>query len=195
MIYEFIGLPGSGKTYRARCLSEELGLPFVCDVDRTNRLLGSLYFMCRHPRIFTRLCVELLKESHVSVGLLRHKIFFLLGNTLAREAQAECLGSAVIDEGLGQYFYSLYEHPVGTPDIEEYFKIIRLSKKRSIIILNVDESIRHKRMAARGRVPRSTFGPLYGESWNTSIVANHRLVLEHLPKISVGATIEIEESF
>ena len=194
MIYEFIGLPGSGKTYHAQRLSSEIGAPMIGALSRKDRFLGALCFATHRPLVVMRLVRELFCETHVSAALLWHKLFFLLGNALARESVAMRFETAVIDEGLAQYIYSLYEHRITVRDIQRYFDIVKLPEERTVTIIEASDNIRHERMAARGRVPRSAFGLSYGESWEEVLSSNHRLIAQHLPEMRVGAHVGVQDS-
>ncbi len=180
MIYEFIGLGGAGKTYRAAEYAKTKNIPLVSILNSWERSLYAFLFMARHPIVVARLVWWVIQQGQTVSGLIFHKIFFLLFRTLGREGKILFLDDAVIDEGLVQFIISLFEEPVSAKDIKNYIQLILSVAPRQIYILDTPILIRQERMTHRRRIPRSIFGTHYGIVRNKTLEINYPIIVKCL---------------
>lgn len=152
-VLECIGLPGAGKSYIAKRLSKERGLPHIEIAARRERLVRALRFACFHPFFFSRLMRILVKENYRSPRLLKHKLTTVFLDVLAHEEKAE-KEWGIIETGFFQLLLSLFEHPIEPRDIASVLSWLR-KRPATVCIIEAPTETRSRRMAERGRVPRA----------------------------------------
>lgn len=153
MIYEFIGLPGAGKSYMAEKLARERGLK-----QGEIRGQGEVYklaviFSFLHPFFCINLFFNLAKENYKNIKLLKHKLMTLVLLVMARELKAR-EGNMIIETGFFQLLLSLYERRIKPSDINWCLNWLK-KRPYAIYIVDADSQTRMKRMQERGRVPRA----------------------------------------
>ena len=171
MIYEFIGLPGAGKSYiseKIRCNSQ------IKDMEIKNKkeiLFYAALFGFLHPIFSFRILVVFLKENRKNLRLLKHKLGSIVIRIMALEQKAK-KGKHILESGFFQLLLSLYENKIKEKDI---VWIIGWLKKRpyKVFIVEASKEVRERRMSERGRVPRSVF------ITDEADMANWFLILEH----------------
>jgi dephospho-CoA kinase len=174
MIVELIGLSGAGKTSFARAFSEEQHIPIIEVTGRARKVGLILWFIATRPRVFFSILLVLVVENKKSARLRSHKIRNLFFSTVAREQKARMSSrDCIIDEGLLQFFLSLYERPVNEQDVSRY--LARIVDDRKVIILEAEYDVRIKRMKTRGRFPRSFMGEAYQRRWLSLVDKNYDL--------------------
>jgi len=124
---ELVGLPGSGKTTLAKKLSSEQGAEVVNIFSRKEHLKYLLLFLFSHPVSFIFWVLQVIKESN---GLLRYK-FHLWSLSAARSQKAKSSNKKVviIDEGLMQRIFSVYDRKLNEREIKKVIRKIPLSDK------------------------------------------------------------------
>ncbi len=175
MIYEFFGLPGSGKTYLAERFSQNKQMPLVEVRGNVAKYTWAFIFACARPRIFFSFLKELIKENKQYPGLLRYKINTLYLRAVAKEGKALARKDAVIDEGLFQVLLYIFEKEITERDIAS---CARFLKKRNIHIVEASHAVRRERMKARGRFPRAFLGEEYLQQWFPVLEKNYALIRE-----------------
>ena len=153
MIYEFIGLPGAGKSYTADQVKTQNQLKEIKIFSIKERLARAIVFALRHPIFFLRLMFVFILENYTDIRLLKHKLSTVVLEIAAREQKAGNR-NVLIETGFFQLLLSLYERKVNERDIAGF---IRWLKKRPymLYIIEARADVRNERMQQRGRVPRS----------------------------------------
>jgi len=162
MIYEFFGLPGSGKTFLAMRFSKENKIPLIEINSRTEKYFWVALFVCAHPMLFFLLLKKIIKENKNDSALFRHKTLFLCLRTIAKEGKSFFKRDAVIDEGLYQALLYLFERKVQKSELACFSPLFKRRTAR-IVVANADT--RRERMQSRGRVPRAFLNNAYRERW------------------------------
>ncbi len=175
MIYEFFGLPGSGKTYLAERFSQNKQTPLVEVHGTVDKYTWAFIFACARPRIFFSFLKELIKENKQHPRLLRYKINTLYLRAVAKEGKALVRKDAVIDEGLLQVLLYIFEKEITERDIASYARFL---KKRNIHIIEASHIARKERMKARERFPRAFLGKEYRQRWFPVLEKNYALIRE-----------------
>lgn len=153
MIYEFIGLPGAGKSYKANQKKTEKNLQEIKISSMKQRLQYAVIFAIKHPFFFIRLLFIFVKENYKNLRLLKHKLSTVILEIVALEQKAG-KGPIVVETGFFHLLLSLYERKINEHDIAG---IMQWLKKRPymIYIVEAQRKVRDQRMQDRGRVPRS----------------------------------------
>lgn len=154
MIYELIGLTGSGKSFVAEKISREKDIPMIKTGSRAWRYFFAFLFSIEHPLFTVRIVRLTLDNTFSNKKVLKHKLFYILLNALAKEYILRHKKSDVIvDEGLLQYFPSIYED---FTDLEKLESDIDLPffTERKVLLVTVEEEVRVGRMNDRGRFLR-----------------------------------------
>ena len=171
MILSLIGLPGVGKTK----VSSELALQMGCSVlelpgKKTKRLLFLRYCL-KQPRNTYLLLWWTVKYNKGGLRVLKHKIFFLLLNSIAKEVLAT---KQVVDEGLLQYLCAISDKKLLESEVLVILNSLKF-KNRKVFIVTCDEAVRMERLEMRGRVPRSAFGVEYSDIFYKNLTHNFNL--------------------
>lgn len=180
MIYEFFGLPGSGKSYIAE---REFGYAAKSFSSISQRLIK--YFLVAlyevmHPIRSAVFILAIIRETQHNRKLMMHKLKFLYLNAEAREQAASFKREGVVDEGLVNYLLSLYERKISTKDVQSLLK--RIPKKRTIYIVNANFEARKKRMKNRNRIPRASFGKEYAKEREEILEHNFDVIKQLIKK-------------
>lgn len=181
MIIEYLGLPGSGKTYLAeRRVKENQEYTYVAIRTRTERFFYAFVFMGTHPLISFRMIWTVMKRTPLHFRLLKHKTAFLLLGAFAREARASYFTTkdTVLDEGLHQFMLSMYEKPVDERTMQEDWGMIVRNMKhtRQIVFVECKREARMQRMRTRNRFPRRMLSQAYQEHFLGVQEQNYPLV-------------------
>lgn len=183
MIYEYVGLPGSGKTYLAEKKHKENNTKLLNPTGRVRSFVWTFLYVIIHPLNFFRLFAILLKETKgVEKGLLKHKLLFLLPQSLGVEAKSWFYKEAVIDGGILQFLFSIFERLVSIDDLLKIKKILPPSRNRTVFYIETSRDAREKRMNKRRRKVREKFTSDYRENWFATINSNAKKIKEFLRK-------------
>lgn len=173
---ELVGLPGSGKTTYINKYCKNSPATFsVKNINRVQRLYYGGLFFCYHPFISERLVRLMIREYRlVRHPGLKHKFFFLLLNTCAREFLSRNKSKYILDEGLCQFVFSMYERVVCAEMVAQDFSfLIKYKKTHQIIFMEASEETRLKRYRDRGRKFRQITGhPEYNQEFSRVVEKN-----------------------
>lgn len=152
-IIELLGLPGSGKSYYAKELTQAGEGELIQISGRFERFWRALWYLVLHPRLAANLIHKTIEQQKYGDHSLKHKIFFLLFSAFAREQKAQQRAQSIVDEGLYQYAFSLYETQVTAENIERDLTWYGTDERR-IIFMKASLENRTERMIERQRFPR-----------------------------------------
>ena len=148
MIIELFGLPGSGKSTRARALEQEGKVVRVRINSRTELLVRNALFFFQYPVTTIRLAVYLLKYGGRGT-LFRTKVISLfLGHNAKYQKARWMKGVYIIDQGHFQNLLSLFEVPLTEVEMRAYVAL--LPKPDELWICTVEEGERARRLRERG---------------------------------------------
>lgn len=190
MMIEFFGPPGAGKTTVAQALSREINATVVVLGGRRERWLGGWYFCLKRPRLAAALLFLVIKETRKSWPLFRrtlHQLFKAWAITIKAEQLLTSARLIIIDEGLAQFFFSLYNRPVLAGELKNYFQ--RFVFSDFLVLLTAPLDLCRRRMVERGRIPRFHTGLNY-QSWLRIIDQNNRLLLTESPLLDKELLVE-----
>lgn len=126
MIIECFGIPGAGKSTVTSLLVSEFGFK---EVPKQVSKIYWIHFFSKYPFFVCRWCFSLLKESFLSrsFSLGRFKLAVFL-NTIGRIHYADKHYSkeelVILDEGLVQRIFTLFESPKISKDYDTLIKKI-----------------------------------------------------------------------
>lgn len=175
MIYEFFGLPGSGKTYCAALFAKNRKLPLIEVHGRVQTYFWTCVFACVSPACFFFFLKEIARENSGNAYLLRHKVHNLFLRAVAKEGKALVRKNAVIDEGLFQAILYIFEKEMTQQDIARHKKFL---KKRHLYVVEASRAVREKRMRTRKRFPRAFLNEDYRRRWFPVLEKNYSLICE-----------------
>lgn len=151
MIYELFGLPGSGKSYMARQISQSKEIAEIGITSTKERMVRAVLFMFFHPFFSARLITIFIKENYKSPKLLKHKLATIVLEIMAREQKAK--HGMMIETGFFQLLLSIYERKIQDQDIAP---VLRWLQKRGymVYVIEANRETREQRIQQRGRIPR-----------------------------------------
>ena len=180
MVSEVLGLSGVGKTYYCEKYSKENNKVIIQINSKFENTKFVIKFLLKNFRISLSILRILMKEN--SKSILYHKIK-LLFRAMAKEEKSKKYENSIIDEGLLQFSYSIYDRKTQDKDYERYIRKVKsLNPKRKIIIIEANEEKRSFQMKLRNRIPRSKFGIKYAKQIQEIIKVNHQTIKETIKK-------------
>ena len=161
MTIELYGLPGSGKSTFARSLIGH-GYEIVSVPTRWGLIFWNIIFFSRYPIKTIGLFIFLLRFGCGGFWRLKFTNLFLHHN--ARLIKAKLTHRlAVIDQGHFTDILSLFENVADVKKLKKYLKFI--PKPDTLLIFNIDEKERERRLAKRGRPLRAGFPQAEVRTW------------------------------
>jgi|GEM_PF-1118148 hypothetical protein len=181
MIIEFFGPPGAGKTTIAKTFCRENKATLIIIANRWERYWYDLVYLIFNPIRFCRLFLIIVCQSFPSLRLFGHKLHRFSGYAAVavKAARSSVKGDIVIDEGLAQHFFSLYERPASLAAIKDYF--FRYLAADWLVLVVAEETLCLERMRDRGRIPRSHTG-FDWRRWFKTIASHTNLIKKDLIK-------------
>ncbi|HPV70763.1 MAG TPA: glycosyltransferase [Candidatus Magasanikbacteria bacterium] len=174
MKIELFGLPGSGKSTLAKKLKEQ-------NYVFPKRSL--FYFIIRHFCVCFFWVKEVIKETlkTKTYSLWRFKLAIVF-DTFARIGYAEInkRQNIIIDEGLFQRIFTVYEHNLNPSQIKKIFNHIIWPEK--IIIVDSAQNL-FKRYSDQDN-PRVKLGEKYLQNWFLVLQHNYSVILDVLKMTS-----------
>lgn len=153
MIIELLGLPGSGKTSISGQL-EQKGWTIVRVTSRSEMLGRFFIYTVLHPvRVVLHGLYIVRYAGSFRMGYMKCMNLFI--RAYAQQQKAEALPRAVIDQGVYQNIFSLFET---VPAEKTLTNLVQLFPDNMLIMPHVDEALRQKRLRARTRAPREEYG-------------------------------------
>ncbi len=182
VIVELYGLSGAGKS----ALGRELAAadPMVKLVRPQKKTMHLVYFIVRNPVTFGFWMYQMMKYAVVygDIKLLRHRVSILLSTFAAfAAAQREQAGIVVLDEGLFQRIFSIYEQKRSA---EELLSLVRsIPQVRMVVVVNRNDGhfLRYQPGADN---PRARMGEAYMTAWKDIILHNHASLQAALKQLS-----------
>jgi hypothetical protein len=175
MRIEIVGLPGSGKTYLSRIKSNNFDIEFIRAGRSLKKYFFCLLFIFHNPFLFFEFLFLLIKENKKDPFLFKYKLY-LFSNALSREGQALRREEYIIDEGMFHFAFAFYERQINDKDLRLFLKFYKRIKKRKILLLEVQEKTRRKRLEERQRVPRLALGGHYANKANFYFLLNKKVI-------------------
>jgi len=178
MVIEIFGPPAAGKTTLAKGCKNQLRVELLTVLSRSERYGLCFRFLLARPFAFANLLAATLIQGLPSLTRTRHKLYRLTCH-LAKGVKANKLHIKnpkrllLVDEGMAQYFFSLYEREVSEKEAIRY--INKFVQSDLLLYIFADEEVRKSRMHERGRVPRIHTGIDY-KTWLKVVSANANLV-------------------
>lgn len=191
MLYELVGLPGSGKTTFARRISLDHPDEFInVSINSISERIYYLFlFYINNPKVL--LFFKKLLDKKENWKLRKYKLH-LLYISMAKYQKAKKTGkaSAIIDEGLFQRVLTISETVLSQKEIEEV--ISKLPKDIGIIFFDGGDFYRYKN-DSNTKSPRFLLGEKYLNNWKKIITRNASLLRTILKR--EGVTVESPDSF
>jgi len=192
-VIEFVGMPGSGKTFWATSNQYPSSAFTYLEVSGRERFVLTFQFFISKPFLFCKLVYLLIKNSKKDLSLIKHKIFFLLFFACALEIKSKKLPNPLIDQGLLQVFLCMYDQAVSLERIHNDFELIRKElTMRTIVFVEASQNVRMKRIDSRKRMPRSNFGSTYVESFLAAVASNYPTIKSCIAETFPSKTINGE---
>lgn len=167
MIIEFFGKISSGKSSIAKNLSKKENFKIIKINSKTEKYLLSILFILLNPIKSFYLIKKCFKGSFIKRKLALVQ-FNMAKYQKAKKEKDNCL----LDEGFLQAIFSILDYNLEKKQIKEYLNNIPISKK--IIILNIDEKNREKRLKQRKHnIPEKMFNEKYAEKWEKTMIKNY----------------------
>jgi hypothetical protein len=184
MIYEIIGLPGSGKTsFSKELILTKRRIKYIQISNTKDKIFYNLIFMIENPVSYYYLLFKTIRENYFNLRLLKYKLTKFLFRNIAKYQKSKSYKmDSIIDEGLIYYIFSLYERKISKNEIIKSLYFLPLNKIY-LIILETNDKIRYKRMKQRKRIPRKIFGKKYQEEFLEILDYNGKKIIEILKRI------------
>ncbi len=178
MIFEFFGLPGSGKTYLSNQIYRKDNIKIIGINNRAEKYFFVCLFAVRHFKKFTFFLNLLYKENKFNKKLLIYKIKHLFFQAISNEQKARFYRKAIVDHGIFSFLLSIHERKISSEDLFSILKNLHFQGgKYKMIIVEADKAVRKHRMDARGRLPRKNkFGLEYFENWLEIVEYNYSVI-------------------
>ncbi len=158
MIIEFFGLSGTGKTIIGRELSRLLEIEYINVDSFFEKIKYALIYFFTSPLKTVWLLFKTIKESGLSLNLMRQKLFILfcmaVRNQKALEKGRKI--AVILDEGMAEYGLTLFEKEINEEEAKKYFQ--KNVTADIFVILRTDSDERIKRMGQKTKIPRSDLG-------------------------------------
>ncbi len=152
MIYEFLGLPGAGKSYISSKLANQKKLECIHIAGKKERVLRALLFIMTHPVFSMYMMYLFTKENYKNISLFKHKLLTIVIEIMAREQKAGNK-NCIVETGFFQLMLSLFERKIEHKDIALLFRWLH-KRSYTVYIVEADTAVREKRIQERGRIPR-----------------------------------------
>lgn len=184
MEFELFGLPGSGKSHYCNNMSNK-----YIEI-KLNNIFEKIYYFSRFVFKSPILSLYLLKELILNIkcfdnqNYLRIFIHKFLGSYMCSFAKYEKSRSIktdkikIIDEGLLQLIYSIYDQPKKTK-IKKTFNFVK-HKLVDIKNVEINEKERSNRLKKRNDYPRKQFGKKYYLIWNKNSINSYNIIKEYI---------------
>lgn len=180
MIHEFIGPPGSGKTFFSKKKSIDDSIDIIEVSGKKEKFLLILQFIVRRPIFFIFLFFLIIKENISYPKLCIYKLKFIYLNIVAKEQKAmNSNEDVIVDEGFFQLILSIYDRKINIRELRIFRHFLK-SERYHLILLEVDKKVRLDRMQKRGRLPRSDFGIEYIKKLYPIIDKNSEIVCKFI---------------
>jgi len=190
MILELFGLPAVGKSSLARELAKIENIENVKIRSIPELFLYNFLFFIKNPlRFFVLLNFTLVNLRPKRLAYYKFVNTFLQHNAKYEKARKYEIG--VIDQGHSQNFLSLFEHELSDEQIKLYYKI--LPKSDLLIVVEVSEKERQKRLAGRDYGVRRFIGEEYFHNWESVIKENFNKLREFLTNDKKALFIDGED--
>jgi ubiquinone/menaquinone biosynthesis C-methylase UbiE len=182
-LVEFYGLSGAGKTTLAKELTEKDSI--MKSIRLRKRGVGFRHFVFHNPVIFFFWLKEMFYYAlfHGDRVLFRHRLSILLSTfEVFGSAQRAQKGIVVLEEGLFQRIFSIYEQKRSADDFIPLLK--RLPKIDMLVV--VDRGDNHfSRYKLNGDNPRAHLGESYMSTWKEIILHNNESLLRAIKMVNV----------
>lgn len=177
MKIDFIGLPGSGKTYLCGDISQKRDIKVISTSNNFEKLFFSAFFIIFHPVLFKKIITVLKIENNPK--LFWYKVKHLLIEALANEQKANFYKKDILlDYGFAQFLISIYERNIETDEIDILWKYFNVN--RFVYIIFADIKCREKRMENRKRIPRGWMPEEQHAKWFTVLDHNYKVIKSYL---------------
>ncbi len=174
MIIQLVGLTGSGKTTAAPVIAQRQRSQVIAEPARPIRYLLFALYVLTHPQLMAAIVRAVVRETWPSGRLLLYKAQLLVG-TLAKEQLAAFLREGVVDGGIAQYLYTIFEGPISTAELLPFKRYLRTGNQ-TIYLFDIEDENLLARLARRGRLPRAFMGEDYQARWLRVTMANHETI-------------------
>lgn len=179
-VVELFGLSGTGKSTLAKKLVEE-GFTLIKIKDKKELIWLNFIFFSYFPRASVNFLKLLWHSRRGPKKLLYLKLVNLFLQANAKWILARQVGKAVIDQGHSQAFLSLFECEANQ---SEFMSLANcLPKPSELLVLELPEEERRRRLSERGSLPRAEFGLRYAEHWQQVTYYNYELFKKLLPSL------------
>ena len=183
MIIELYGLPGAGKTTTALALQEKKGIELLKIRSKRDLFYYNLLYLIKHPVKFFKTLYYVFVNSKCSLKLFYHKFTNAFLHINAKHQKALQSKNVIIDQGYFQNIISVFEKKIDVNFLNKYCKLFLLPDK--LIIFDIDEEIRQRRMTGRGWGARQYYKKEYRENWEKVIKYNNDLLIKNLENVGV----------
>jgi Cdc6-like AAA superfamily ATPase len=170
---ECFGLPGSGKTTLIKELSSEKTNNYnVQKISRWKRLLYTLFFIVRYPKISWFFIYNIFKNESLLYSYLLHLVSMSFAQYVFLKK------NTIIDEGVFQRVLSIYPKEMSYSEAQKIINL--LSKMRGKIL--IFEGGDFSRFYEKGGVEsmRTRLGAEYFEAWKKRVTHNFDMMCKIL---------------
>jgi hypothetical protein len=178
MIVELVGVTASGKSTAAPAIAAAQRCPLVRVDARPVRYALFVSHAVSHPRLTLSIARTIARETGFKPRLLLYKLKLLIG-TFAKEEHASRTGGGVIDGGIFQYLFTIFEGPITAEDLARFESAVRGSDYL-IYIFDISNEAWKRRIQARQSLPRPFLDKEAQVRWLDVATVNNAIIRSFL---------------